>query len=97
MTYETLQIEMHDQVVVLTVARPEKLNALDHRTIGELHRAFEAFAGDDSIRAVVVTGAGEKAFVAGADIVRQCSLRELIVLVGDIRQKSSTSDSIVWC
>ncbi|MBL38243.1 MAG: enoyl-CoA hydratase [Xanthomonadales bacterium] len=68
MTYETLQIEMHDQVVVLTVARPEKLNALDHRTIGELHRAFEAFAGDDSIRAVVVTGAGEKAFVAGADI-----------------------------
>ena len=68
MNYDNLQIDMHGPVAVLTVARPEKLNALNHRTITELHRAFEAFANEAGVRAVVVTGAGDKAFVAGADI-----------------------------
>jgi len=68
MTYDNLQIDMHGPVAVLTVNRPEKLNALNDRTIVELHRAFEVFDDDPGIRAVVVTGAGEKAFVAGADI-----------------------------
>jgi enoyl-CoA hydratase len=52
----------------ITVNRPEKLNALSGAVIVELKDAFERFAGDRALRAAVVTGAGEKAFVAGADI-----------------------------
>lgn len=68
MSYENLQIAMHGRVALLTVTRPEKLNALNNHTIAELHQAFDEFADDVAVRAVVVTGAGEKAFVAGADI-----------------------------
>jgi len=68
MDYQNLQVNRHGRVALLTVARPEKLNALDNRTIEELDQAFQAFARDADVRAVVVTGAGEKAFVAGADI-----------------------------
>jgi enoyl-CoA hydratase len=52
----------------ITVNRPEKLNALSAAVIGELAEAFQTVASDPSIRAAIVTGAGEKAFVAGADI-----------------------------
>jgi enoyl-CoA hydratase len=55
-------------IVRITVNRPEKLNALSAAVIGELAEAFRAVASDPSIRAAIVTGAGEKAFVAGADI-----------------------------
>jgi len=68
MDYENLNIDLHGRVAVLTVSRPEKLNALNNQTIDELDQAFQAFANDREVRAVVVTGAGEKAFVAGADI-----------------------------
>ncbi|HMB38265.1 MAG TPA: enoyl-CoA hydratase-related protein [Wenzhouxiangellaceae bacterium] len=68
MNYQNLKLEMHGRAAVLTVTRPAKLNALNHRTLVELHRAFEALANDDSVRAIVVTGTGEKAFIAGADI-----------------------------
>lgn len=68
MNYQNLKLEMHGRAAVLTVTRPAKLNALNHRTLVELHRAFEALADDDAVRAIVVTGTGEKAFIAGADI-----------------------------
>jgi enoyl-CoA hydratase len=55
-------------IVRITVNRPEKLNALSAAVIGELADAFHTVATDSSIRAAIVTGAGEKAFVAGADI-----------------------------
>ena len=57
-----------DGIAVLTVNRPSKLNALNGETIGELDDAFTRVEADDSIRGLIVTGAGEKAFVAGADI-----------------------------
>ena len=57
-----------DRVALLTVNRPEKLNALSAAVILELRDAFERVAADPEIRAAIVTGAGEKAFVAGADI-----------------------------
>lgn len=68
MEYENLQIDLQGRVALLTVTRPEKLNALNNQTIEELDRVFHAFANDPEVRAVVVTGAGNKAFVAGADI-----------------------------
>ncbi len=58
----------------ITVNRPDKLNALDVATLDALLAAFEAAAGDSAVRVVVLTGAGPKAFVAGADIAEMSSL-----------------------
>ena len=68
MGYENLLVERKDGVAVVTVNRPKKLNALNTKTIEELDAAFAALASDAEVRGVVLTGAGEKAFVAGADI-----------------------------
>jgi len=68
MSYENLLLEQRDGVAVLTVNRPDKLNALNDRTMDELDAAFASFASDPAVRGVVLTGAGDKAFVAGADI-----------------------------
>ncbi len=57
-----------DGIALLTVNRPDKLNALNAGTISELESAFEQFRADASIRGLILTGAGEKAFVAGADV-----------------------------
>jgi enoyl-CoA hydratase len=68
MSDQNLTVDVRDQVAFVTVNRPEKLNALDDRTVEELDQAFAALGADPAVRAVVLTGAGEKAFVAGADI-----------------------------
>jgi enoyl-CoA hydratase len=68
MDYRNILVEHRDGVAVVTVNRPDKLNALDDRTMEELEAAFAALASDASVRGVILTGAGEKAFVAGADI-----------------------------
>ena len=68
MAYENLVVETHDGIAVVTINRPEKYNALNDRTIEELDAAFTAIQGDATVRGVILTGAGEKAFVAGADI-----------------------------
>lgn len=65
---ENLRIEVQDGIAVVTVSRPKALNALNDRTLDEIERAFATVRGDAAIRAAVVTGDGEKAFVAGADI-----------------------------
>jgi enoyl-CoA hydratase len=67
-TYENIKVETRDGVAVVTVNRPEKLNALSDRTVSELDAAFAALGSDAGVRGVILTGAGEKAFVAGADI-----------------------------
>ena len=64
----------HGAVRVLTVHRPDKLNALNVATLDALHAAFDAAAEDPSVRAVVLTGSGAKAFVAGADIAEMNGL-----------------------
>ncbi|MCY7313060.1 MAG: enoyl-CoA hydratase/isomerase family protein [Pseudoxanthomonas sp.] len=64
-----------DGIRVLTVSRPDKLNALDSATLDALHAAFDQAAEDASVRVVVLTGAGPKAFVAGADIAEMADLR----------------------
>lgn len=68
MAFRTLATTDRGAVRHITVNRPDKLNALNRETIGELTLAFRQAAQDDAIRAVVLAGAGEKAFVAGADI-----------------------------
>ena len=68
MTYENLLVERDGAVAVVTVNRPKVLNALNAATIAELQHAVAALGADASVRAVVLTGAGDKAFVAGADI-----------------------------
>jgi enoyl-CoA hydratase len=67
-SYQNLRVESRDGVAVVTIDRPEKLNALNDRTMEELDAAFAAIGADPQTRGVVLTGAGEKAFVAGADI-----------------------------
>ncbi len=66
-TYETLIVETRERVGLITLNRPEALNALNSALIGELNTVLDAFEADDAIGAIVLTG-GEKAFAAGADI-----------------------------
>jgi enoyl-CoA hydratase len=68
MTFDNLLLERDGPVAILTFNRPDKLNALNAATLGELHTALEALGADESVRAIILTGAGEKSFVAGADI-----------------------------
>ena len=68
MSYENILAEHDGGIGVITINRPTKLNALNKATIEELHYAFDAFDKDSAVKVIVVTGSGEKAFVAGADI-----------------------------
>ncbi|WP_376691582.1 enoyl-CoA hydratase/isomerase family protein [Wenzhouxiangella sp. EGI_FJ10409] len=76
MAYENLIVTDRDAVRTITVNRPDKLNALNRQTLLELQQAMIEAHGDDAVRVIVITGSGEKAFVAGADI-------------GEIRQQSA--------
>ncbi len=68
MPYETLLHDQRDGIATVTVNRPEKLNALNRKVTDELYDCFQKLQKDDEVKAVILTGAGEKAFVAGADI-----------------------------
>jgi len=74
MSFENLQIAREEGLALVTVNRPKSLNALNRATIAELTRAVDELAADPSIRALILTGAGEKAFVAGADIAEMANL-----------------------
>jgi len=67
-SYENLLLERDGAVAVITVNRPKVLNALNAPTLNELRDALRALASDDAVRVVILTGAGEKSFIAGADI-----------------------------
>ncbi len=68
MEYDNILVELEDDLALVTVNRPKKLNALNTATIKELHLAFKALQSNNKIRVIILTGAGDKAFVAGADI-----------------------------
>jgi enoyl-CoA hydratase/carnithine racemase len=68
MAYETLICEIRDGIAYVAVNRPEKLNALNDQVMADLKACFERLQRDAEVRAVILTGSGEKAFVAGADI-----------------------------
>lgn len=66
--FETIKVERVDRVAILTINRPEKLNALNSTVHREGVAALDELREDDNVRVVVITGTGEKAFIAGADI-----------------------------
>ena len=68
MALENIVTEIKNDVLVVTINRPDKLNALNKQTIEELHETLAEAENDKSIRALIITGTGQKAFVAGADI-----------------------------
>ncbi|HKW50421.1 MAG TPA: enoyl-CoA hydratase-related protein, partial [Candidatus Eisenbacteria bacterium] len=68
MTYENLIVEVKDRIARVTVNRPKLLNALNENTVREIHVAFSALRHDKADGDVILTGSGEKAFIAGADI-----------------------------
>ena len=68
MAYENLLIERDGAVLQVTINRPDKLNALNTQTVTELDQAMDAARTDAEVRVIILTGAGEKSFVAGADI-----------------------------
>jgi len=68
MNYENILLEKHDKISFITINRPESLNALNAKTIQELSSVFDDLNSDPSCRVVIITGSGEKSFVAGADI-----------------------------
>lgn len=74
--FETLTVDQHGPLAVLTINRPQALNALNGETLGEISQALDLIVDDAEIGALIITGAGDKAFVAGADI------RELEALDG---------------
>ena len=90
MAYENLSVDSSEQIATVTVNRPKVLNALNARTIEELDACFRGLEQDFGVRAVILTGAGDKAFVAGADInelaayspqqAQECALRGQAVL-----------------
>jgi enoyl-CoA hydratase len=68
MEFKNILVEKEDGSGIVEINRPKKLNALNQETIGDLHEAFKTLDQDDQVRAIIITGSGEKAFVAGADI-----------------------------
>ncbi len=75
---ENLKVEQRDGILIVTVDRPKVLNALNARTMDELSSVFLEARGDESVRAVILTGGGEKAFIAGADINELASLDAVV-------------------
>ncbi len=68
MDYQNVTFEMREEIGVLTINRPKKLNALNHATMDEIQDVLDKVRSDQALRVLVITGAGDKAFVAGADV-----------------------------
>jgi enoyl-CoA hydratase/carnithine racemase len=73
MTYEHILVDVKDGVAILTLNRPDKLNAMNRKLGLELHQAVKQAERDDAIGCIVITGAGDRAFTAGGDIHEQLS------------------------
>jgi enoyl-CoA hydratase len=77
MNFTNLKTEIKDHILILKIARPDKLNALNQHTMDELSSCFDWIYAEEKIRAVILTGEGEKAFVAGADINEFLSMNDV--------------------
>jgi enoyl-CoA hydratase len=77
MTYQTLLYDKKDGIGMVTLNRPDKLNALNSTVYKELYDVFEAIENDDEVRVVILTGSGEKAFAAGSDVAEMQNMGPL--------------------
>ena len=77
MSFENLKTELNDGILTITINRESKLNALNIDTIVELGKAFDDAKHNDEVKGIILTGAGEKAFVAGADISEMSDFNDL--------------------
>ncbi|WP_372473479.1 enoyl-CoA hydratase/isomerase family protein [Capnocytophaga sp. ARDL2] len=75
MEYNNILVEKNQAIAVVTINRPTKLNALNKETIAELHTVFSTLNNDKGTRVIIITGSGEKSFVAGADISEFASFK----------------------
>jgi enoyl-CoA hydratase len=89
MNYENILIAIENSIATITVNRPTKLNALNKDTINDLHKAIKLLNKNEEVRAIVLTGTGEKAFVAGADIAEfsNFSIKEGAELASEGQEK----------
>ncbi len=76
MNFSTLKIIFENNIFIIIINRPDKLNALNQTVLNELDIAIKNVYDDENIKAVIITGAGEKAFVAGADIAEFISVKD---------------------
>ena len=90
MAYEFILTERSDGVAVITLNRPEKLNALSYPLVRELDEALSQYEADEDIKAVILTGAGDRAFSAGADIHEMAGLSsEELAARQDVRGRAT--------
>ena len=90
MAYELILTERSDGVAVITLNRPEKLNALSYPLVRELDEALSQYEADEDIKAVILTGAGDRAFSAGADIHEMAGLSsEELAARQDVRGRAT--------
>jgi enoyl-CoA hydratase len=80
--YQHILVERNEAIGIVTLNRPKELNALNFSLVGELADALEALDQDQAIRCIVITGAGEKAFAAGADIKEMSDKSPIDMMVG---------------
>ncbi len=80
--YQHILVERNEPIGIVTLNRPKELNALNFSLVGELVEALEELDGDQTIRCIVITGAGEKAFAAGADIKEMSDKSPIDMMLG---------------
>src|SRR3989440_12927491 len=80
--YQSILLDRDERVGIVTLNRPKELNAINFQLVSELANALEEFDRDDEIRCIVLTGAGERAFAAGADIKEMSNKSPIDMLLG---------------
>ncbi len=90
MAYQYLLIDKEDNIAILTINRPDKYNALNDEVVAEISAALDDLTANDEVRAIIITGAGDKAFISGADIGMLQALGSSLAAVSNSRRGQAT-------